>query len=119
MSASAMTRSRARRFAGTVRAWAIAILVAVASLLAIGDMTSVVSEPVAAAQDEAAASGASAGAVCAVDLDSDKDTADREFTSQPAVWLAFGAGAKAPGVVRLMTPQFAAPPPQRPPRLAA
>ncbi len=98
----------------------MAVIVAMAGLLCVAGASSPMEAPALAAVDDAEAGvSAPAPGVCVADFDSDKDTADREFTSPPAAWLALGPGTAAPGQVRSLTLQLAAPPPQRPPRLAA
>ncbi len=129
MTTTTLSPTDTRALAGAVRAWAIAVIAVIAvvlTMLAPGGVMAAAkaSDAMASAEvlmaEEVAASDASpATTTCVAEFDTDKDTADREFTSPPAAWLAIGLGADALGHVRALTPQFAAPPPQRPPRLAA
>ncbi len=129
MANSSWVRTCAGRLAALAWAWAMAAVVAVAAFgtppgpndTANPTHTAYMTDApwAMAAQDASQAPVAPSQAVCAVDLDADTDTADREFTSPLATALAIGPAADAVAWARPLTPQLAEPPPQRPPRLAA
>ncbi len=120
MNPTTLARICAHRLAGAVRTGVMVLAVVVTGLLMVAEATGITEGTMVTLLEDPVAEVATPGAAtCAAALDTDKDTADREFTSPPAVWLALGPRTGAQGSVRLLTPQHAAAPPQRPPRLAA